>query len=222
MSVLVAVDNPVHTAAGLVTDMLGQYVIAGTPLGDHIAAITLDGQRIFTNPTPRVHTPLTAPHEPSDLVEDPWAEPWWNLAEHLATLDGPWLHPETRNTTGDGYALATWRAALSIGCVDRNNPDDGRPKYRPDLNPHFNDLGVIDFPLNTFATLTEITAWAPADAAARVAAAEITEAFIHEAFELTQTEPGVCVVNPHRADRPWPCTITFHTGTRTLDPIGTR
>jgi hypothetical protein len=132
-----------------------------------------------------------------DMLDDLTHPMWAQVCAHMATVTGPWLHPQTAERLGDPHTVATGDGALLLGCVAREHPEQGR-RFRADVDVYDHDLGVIAFPLRVCWILDAIEAGldAPSAATAAVAAA-VAESGVHEAVELFQDPPGVPVLDPH-------------------------
>lgn len=197
------VETAVTTA---VTAALAEFAFDDGPLTNHVVAFTVTGLSdrpitVNVNPDADPGTRSTAPPVPVDDLFDPWHEAWNEPAERLATLTGPWLHPHTRFQVTDPPALASGAASLLIGCVDRNDPTAGRPLWDPTLDPFFNDIGVIGFPVSPAPMVAVLSdGYTGRTAGTWGACIAVVCAAAHEAMELTQISPGVPVIDPHASD----------------------
>lgn len=204
--------------------MAGEWLegitLGGVPIGQFVRCVvfTVNGEDHAVWDNPSAERPALPqrrqPARSQAMAENEWHPAWAALGERLYTVDGPWVHPETRYELGDGYALArTGGGHLSIGCPSRDDPSAGRPLYRTDVSPWSQDLGVIAFPFHLWPVYESVEqGWSIGHVARRSLAAAVAEAVCHEALEMWQTAPGQPVINPHATSATAEVTVRFGAG----------
>lgn len=173
------------------TEQFPLWTFAGTPITEHAASIVHDGRTIWSNPAvvPLVDGPRMTYAE----FQDPFGDNGWaTISERLLSLDGPWLHKDSNHW--DSFAITEMSAGILVGCVDREQPLAGRPRFDRETPAWCNDLGVIRFPVVGDWLVCETS---PLSAASLIAAATVASMIIHETYEQFQIVTGVPVVDPH-------------------------
>lgn len=177
--------------AAALTVQFPLWTFAGTPITEHAVAIVHDGRTVWSNSTvvPLVDGPRMSYAE----YEDPFGDNGWaTISERLLSLDGPWLHEDSNHW--DSYAITELSAGILVGCVDRERPLAGRPRFDRETPAWSNNLGVVRFPVVGDWLACEMSA---VSAGSLIAAATVASMVIHETYEQFQIVPGVPVVDPH-------------------------
>lgn len=193
------------------------WTVAGRPVAAHVAAVeVVCPAGAFTVTFNGAHTLPTgggSTERADAMFEDVWHPAWEEACETLLTLDGPWLHPETRWLL-DPYAIASYRSALMIGCVDRDDPTAPR-RFDAASDPVMTEQDVVSFPVSPGAVLNATAAgFAGNELGVAVAATLMFESGVHEGFELFQRERGVPVFDPHDRSLRLAGTLVLSDGTR--------